>query len=102
VTLETLVLEAGERGEIVLCPEFDTPDPKVHLVGTGDFVVEDVLHGHLPAPSVEVDATVSRRDEWSAQVRGVLVCPEQPLKVLVKNAGASKITLRASIPEETE
>jgi hypothetical protein len=97
--LETLSMEAGEKGEVVLCPDHDVPDPLVTLEGSDDFAVEDVLLGNLPAPSVEV--TAARRGEWSARIRGVLLGPESPLKVLVLNTGAGKITLRATIAEES-
>jgi hypothetical protein len=100
VILETLTLEAGERGEVVLCPECDARDPRVVLEGTGDFVVEDVLLGNLPTPAVDVSS--SQRGTWSAKVRDVLVCPDKPLKGLVKNTGAGTITLKGSLDEEND
>jgi hypothetical protein len=104
VTLETLALEAGERGEVVLHPEGAALDPRVTLEGSDDFVVEEVLLGNLPAPWVDVSST--QRGIWSAKisakVRGGLTRPNLPLKVLVRNTGGSKITLRATIAEETE
>jgi hypothetical protein len=100
LTLETLTLEAGERGEIVLCPEQDTRDPQVTLEGSGDFAVEEVMLGNLPAPSVAV--ANGRRGTWSASVHGVVACPDRPLKVLVRNVGEGKITLRATITEEDD
>jgi hypothetical protein len=97
--IETLTLEAGERGEIVLYPERDTRGPSVVVEGSGDsFVVEDVLLGNLPAPSVEVSDTP--RGTWAARVGDVLAGPEKPVKVLVRNTGADKITLRASLDAE--
>jgi hypothetical protein len=98
VTLEVLTLEAGERGEIVLYPEQDTPGPSVVVEGSDCFVVEDVLLGNLPAPAVEVSAT--RRGEWAARVRDVLAGPDRPLKILVRNTSGCKITLRASLDAE--
>jgi hypothetical protein len=104
LTPETLTLEAGERGEIVLHPEGDSRDPRVTLEGSEDFVVEEVLLGNLPAP--RVDTSSAQRGTWSArvstEVRGVLTSPNLPLKVLVRNTGDSKITLRATIAEEPE
>jgi hypothetical protein len=35
-------------------------------------------------------------------VRDVVACPERPLKVLVRNTGSGKITLRATITEEDD
>lgn len=100
MTLETLTLEDGERGELVLCPEHDVADPLVTLDGSDDFAVEDVLLGNLPAPSVEVSDT--RRGTWSARIRGILAGPESHLKVLVRNTGGGRITLRATIAEEND
>jgi hypothetical protein len=104
LTPETLTLEVGERGEIVLHPEEETRDPRVVLEGSDDFVVEEVMLGHLPAPWVDVSST--QRETWSArvstEVRGVITRPNLPLKVLVRNTGGSKITLRATIAEEPE
>jgi hypothetical protein len=98
LTLETLVLEAGERGEVVLYPEHDVLGPRITVEGTDDFVVEDVLLGNLPA--LTVGASGGRERTWSAKIPDVLACPERPLKVLVRNPGAGKITLRATIAEE--
>jgi hypothetical protein len=104
VTLETLTLEAGERGEVVLRPEGSSLEPRVTLEGTDDFVVEEVLLGNLPAPRVDVSSI--QRGAWSArvstEVRGVLTNPNLSLKVLVRNTGGCKITLRATIAEEPE
>jgi hypothetical protein len=98
VTLEVLTLEAGERGEIVLYPEQDTRDPSLTVEGSDCFVVEDVLLGNLPAPVVEVSDTP--RGTWAARVRDSLAGPERPLKVLVRNAGGGRVTLRASLDAE--
>lgn len=98
MTLETLTLEAGERGEIVLYPEQDSRDPRLVVDGSDNFVVEDVLVGERVAPSVEVSDTP--RGTWSARVRGVVAGPERPIKVLVRNAVVDKVTLRAKIAGE--
>jgi hypothetical protein len=98
VTLEFLTLEAGERGEIVLYPDQDLLGPSLVVDGSDDFVVEDVLLGNLPAPSVSVSDTP--RGTWAAEVRESLAGPEKPLKVLVRNTSVGKITLRAKINVE--
>lgn len=95
MTPEVLHLEAGERGEIVLYPEGDVCDPCLAIDGPDEFVVEDVLFDERPAPSVSVSDTP--RGTWSASVRGVAASPERPVKVLVRNAGECKISLRATI-----
>jgi hypothetical protein len=98
VNLEVLTLEAGEAGEIVLYPDQDTLGPSLVVEGSDKFVVEDVLLGSLQAPSVEVSDP--GRGTWVARVRDVVAGPEKPIKVLVRNVGGSKITLRAAITEE--
>jgi hypothetical protein len=100
VTSETLTLEPGERGEIVLCPDLDTRDPLIRVESSDDFVVEDVLLENLPAPSVQVSD--SPRRTWAAKISNLVVCPDRPLKILVRNTGSGKITLRASLHEENQ
>ncbi len=100
MTIETLTLEAGEHREIILCPERDVRDPLIQLECSNMFAVEDVLFDNLPAPAVQV--TASPRGTWTAKILNVLVCPERPLKLLVKNSGSGKITLRASLTVENQ
>jgi hypothetical protein len=98
LTLETLTLETGERGEFVLYPDQDVLSPSLVVEGPTNFVVEEVLLDNLPVPSVEVSDT--QRGTWTAKIRDVSAGPERPLKVVVVNTSAGRVTLRASIPEE--
>ena len=100
VVTETLTLEAGERGEILLYPETDVRDPVVTVDGPRNFAVKDVLVGDLPAPSVTLLPT--QPGSWRARVGGILAGPERFLKVLVWNTSSCKITLRASTDEEQD
>ena len=100
MSFETLTLEAGERGEVVLYPEGDVRDPRVVVEGSDYFVVEEVLAGNVQAP--RVDVRVTRRGEWSAVVRDVSCGPETPLKVVVRNTCGGRISLRATVTSEED
>ena len=95
VVFESVVLGPGERGEIVLCPDRPMRDPCIFMSEQEEgVVVEEVLLGQ-PA--------VARYGRWPVQffrnghqLDGV-VTREEPLKVMVANAGTTKVTVGASL-----
>ena len=101
VVFESVTLAPGERGEIVLCPDRPMRDPCVFMSEREceGVVVEEVLLGRT---------SVAKDGRWPVEVfrnghqlDGV-VTRETPLKVVVVNAGSSKVSVGASLVDSKE
>ena len=101
VVFESVVLGPGERGEIVLQPDRPMRDPCVFMSEREceGVVVEEVLLGRT---------SVAKDGRWPVEVfrnghqlDGV-VTRETPLKVVVVNAGSSKVSVGASLVDSKE
>lgn len=95
-------LNPGERGEIVLAPEKPVRDPQVYLteLGCRDVVVEEVLLGQrVLASSGRWPAEIF----WRGQELGDFVATrDAPVKIVVRNTGAERITVGATLAGGTE
>ena len=101
VVFESVVLGPGERGEIVLSPDRPMRDPCIFMSERDceGVVVEEVVVGRT---------VVAKDGRWPVelfrnghQLDGV-VTREEPLKVVVVNAGTAKITVGASLVDSKE
>jgi hypothetical protein len=101
VVFDSVVLGPGERGEIVLAPDRPMRDPCVFMSERDceGVVVEEVVVGRT---------VVARNGRWPVelfrnghQLDG-LVTSDSPLKVVVANAGTSKISVGASLVDSKE
>jgi hypothetical protein len=101
VVFESVSLEPGERGEVVLVPERPMHDPTIFMSEREceGVVVEEVLVGRT---------SVARNGHWPVEVfrnghrlDGV-VTGDEPLKVVVVNTGATRVSVGASLVDSKE
>lgn len=101
VVFESVVLGPGERGEIVLVPDRPMRDPCV-------FMSERECEGVVVEEVVMGQTVVAKDGRWPVEVfrnghqlDGV-VTRESPLKVVVANAGDTKVSVGASLVDSKE